>query len=439
MLCRGLGQLFGVELVEDLDHIDAFHHQLTVVKDAAVDIAAVLQLQVAAGREGQRGNGTHRQADLQRLAVEHAGEADAVSPDSQRALACGNKFGFIRAQGVDLGFGGDGKVGIVAQAVLQIVEDLAAPIGHIAKLRALAIVVEEAEFVAMLAVTAGGAGQRLAVAGCDGEFLAAMGAAVEHILQALHAASVAITLGIALLLPVGIKQQRVAGGLADVIHAHLGQVFLVKQLVNIDAGLAGAHTFGPFRHDKIAAVGTGHIHIHAQPLEEFVGSAGNGRGKPVLAHKAGRIDDQRLAVIDDGFHVFHIHHGGLELLLGNHAHFVQETTDGQGIIERIADDKGHGPGCGSDEIDKIISALVVGDDHKGAGNALDLIAQHFISENQLRYDPANRLGDAVVELARLTVMHNCPPCSWIVQLYHRRPKNGIKKPLNNRYIFVIFS
>ena len=230
----------------------------------------------------------------------------------------------------------------------------------------------------------------------DGKFRAAVGAGVKHVLKALQILSVFVFYEELLLLPVGIKQQCFLSPLPNGIQVQLRQLFLAEQLVDIQGGSAGTESGGPFGHGKIGTAGFCHVHIHPQPLKQLIGGGGNGRGQTVLAHQTGGVNDHRLTGLNHRPNLLQISHSGLKLLLGNHCHLVQDSLDGQTLIEGIADDKGHGPLAGADEIDKIIGGLVIGNDNKGAFSVSDFISKELSLKNTARHDTGGCLGKPVI-------------------------------------------
>ena len=202
---------------------------------------------------------------------------------------------------------------------------------------------------------------------------AAVGAHIEHLFQSLYIFAAPVGPEYALLLPVGIVHKRLIGAALHLVKAHSGKGFPVKELVDIHLRPPGAQAIAPLGHDEVAAGRAGNIYVRPQPLEEFIGGLGYGRAQPVLAHESRGIYHQTASRLYDRLHALHIAYGGLELLLGYHAHFVQIAPYGQGAVKRPAEHKAHGLFRSADDVYKVQRRLMVGDDHKWALGIADLV------------------------------------------------------------------
>ena len=65
-------------LVQALDHIDEFHHRSAVLQDTAVDILAVLDLEIPAGAEGQGGQARDGYLQLDLFTVQGSAVAECM-------------------------------------------------------------------------------------------------------------------------------------------------------------------------------------------------------------------------------------------------------------------------------------------------------------------------------------------------------------------------
>ena len=410
-----------MEFVEDLHKVNELHDQFAVVEDTSVNIFSVLDLQVFAGREGQGGNAANRGIQFKGRSVECAVQVESGCGQCQFTFAGLLEFAGLFVYQLDLRLYAQRIRRARLDLLFELVEDPFAPIRHIADLRPK-LIMQEAVGVALGDIAAGSAAKGIWLLIDDGKLFTAVGALVEDVLKTTDIV-VFYVLGVDFfLLPVSIEEQRFIRGSFQFVHGDGSQIFLGKELIDIDIGSAGANAAGPLGHHEIVAVGPGNIDIHIKPLQELIGGCGDWRGKTVFAHEAGRVDDERLTVVNHGFHLLHIFHGGLELLFRYHAHFVQVSLDGERGEKGAADDERHGPGGGANQIDKVESGLVICDYNEGAILVFDLVAKHLIPVYTFRDKPAGSLRDPVMEPSRF-VIHNAAPVIlkiFIRLVYHTR-------------------
>ena len=96
---------FAMQFVEDLDHIDELHHKPPIRKDTAINVVALLDLQILAGFEGEgryAGDG-----DRQRyiLAPDPAFELEILAVQLQDALTYFKELLFVVVNHMNFGFG----------------------------------------------------------------------------------------------------------------------------------------------------------------------------------------------------------------------------------------------------------------------------------------------------------------------------------------------
>ena len=134
VILRLYRQGFVFQLKEDLHHVDELHHQLAVCQNAAVNVAAVLDLQIFAGGEGKRRYIAHRYGKVHILAVDMPCQMEAGTAQSDGTASHIHKSVLRGANHAE----GAGAVQICfrvrAQLVLHAAVDQPAPIGNKADL-----------------------------------------------------------------------------------------------------------------------------------------------------------------------------------------------------------------------------------------------------------------------------------------------------------------
>ena len=393
-------------LMEGLKHMDQFHDQPSVFEDTAIDGVAVLDLDMFAGREGKRGDLRRRQRNCDRLPLRLSVKPQAVLGDRYRAFAHRSKGVLAGQDHADLGRRTQREQMSARNAGRDLLADVARPVGYVADLGAdMPDLMQKAQAVSLLGVTAVLAGDGRTVFDRHGKFLFAVRAQVEHLLQPFNVFALFVARLQQFLLGVGVEQERLVGALRHRLYGQGRQLVFVKQLVDIHGRSPRTKSARPLGADEITALRARRVDVGTQPFEEFVGCRRDGRRKPVLAHQPGRIDDHRLARPDHRFHLLEIVRRRLKLLFGDDPHLLHKPRQRQGTEKGFADNEGHRPPRRADEIDKIQHRLMVGNDHERSLNVFYFIAQRLTAEDQFGHQFPGDLCRAVIEKPRLLITH----------------------------------
>ena len=359
---------------------------------AAVDVFPVLDLHVLAGLEGQGRQRIGGKGEGRLFPPQCAVKSEFMLVEPQRAVPHVHKLMGLGIDHVDGCHILQPYIFAISHLLRQRIQDKAAPIGYIADLGAKALgVMEKAQFITLRLVAALTAVKGVPVTDFHVELRVAMGAFIEDVLQPLNVVVLLIAELQRFLLAVGIVQQCLVRLALDGIQIGGGKFFLGKELIHIHGGLAGTDLLRPLGHGEIGAAAACYIYIRLQPLQKLIRCQGYGGGKPIFAHKTGRVDDQGLSIFNDGLHLPHVRHGGLELLLGDDTQLIQKSRNRQRTIKRLADHEGHRPLRKTDEGQKIQHGLVVGNDHIRPFCIFYLVPQHLRTEKVLSRNVANSL------------------------------------------------